>query len=91
MGYTFRLCSASAIIPITWTLVAMVPLAKTPAWTVPVLEASRKAIMNDDAWASRRRAQHRAWLAIAEASDWGTPQDVKRSHPKASILKGGAG
>lgn len=34
-------------------------------------------------------AQFRAWLAIAEASDWRTPQDVKRSHPKASILKGG--
>jgi homoserine O-acetyltransferase len=31
-------------------LVAMVPLAKTPAWTVAVLEASRKAIMNDAAW-----------------------------------------
>jgi homoserine O-acetyltransferase/O-succinyltransferase len=31
-------------------LVAMVPLAKTPAWTVAVLEASRKAIMNDPAW-----------------------------------------
>jgi homoserine O-acetyltransferase len=31
-------------------LVAMVPLAKTPAWTVAVLEASRKAIMNDAMW-----------------------------------------
>ena len=31
-------------------LVAMVPLAKTPAWTVAVLEASRKAIMKDAAW-----------------------------------------
>src|SRR3954453_8335830 len=31
-------------------LVAMVPLARTPAWTVAVLEASRKAIMNDAAW-----------------------------------------
>jgi homoserine O-acetyltransferase len=31
-------------------LVAMVPLAKTPAWTVTVLEASRKAIMMDAAW-----------------------------------------
>src|SRR5262249_13213230 len=31
-------------------LVAMVPLAKTPAWTVMVLEASRKAIMLDPAW-----------------------------------------
>jgi homoserine O-acetyltransferase len=31
-------------------LVAMVPLAKTPAWTVAVLEASRKAIQTDPAW-----------------------------------------
>ncbi|HXB79256.1 MAG TPA: alpha/beta fold hydrolase [Bradyrhizobium sp.] len=30
-------------------LVAMVPLAKTPAWSVAVVEASRKAIMNDPA------------------------------------------
>src|ERR1700754_5204754 len=29
------------------SLVALVPLAKTPAWTVTVLEASRKAIMLD--------------------------------------------
>ena len=35
------------------------------------------------------RAQYEAWLAIAEAAGWKTPQDVKRSHPKASILKGG--
>src|SRR3954468_11156561 len=31
-------------------LVAIVPLAKTPAWNVAVLEASRKAIMTDPAW-----------------------------------------
>ncbi len=31
-------------------LVAMVPLAKTPAWTVAVLETTRKAIMDDPAW-----------------------------------------
>jgi len=31
-------------------LVAMVPLTRTPGWTVAVLEASRKAIMNDPAW-----------------------------------------
>ena len=31
-------------------LVAMVPLARTPAWTVAVLEASRRAIMLDPAW-----------------------------------------
>lgn len=32
------------------SLVAMVPLAKTPGWTVAVLEATRKAIMTDPAW-----------------------------------------
>jgi len=31
-------------------LVAMVPLTKTPGWTVAVLEATRKAIMNDPDW-----------------------------------------
>jgi homoserine O-acetyltransferase len=31
-------------------LVAMVPLAKTPAWTVVVLETTRRAIMLDPAW-----------------------------------------
>ena len=35
------------------------------------------------------RAQFDAWLAIVESADWKTPQDVKRAHPKASILKGG--
>jgi homoserine O-acetyltransferase len=31
-------------------LVAIVPLAKTPGWTVAVLQASREAIMDDPAW-----------------------------------------
>jgi homoserine O-acetyltransferase len=31
-------------------LVALVPLARTPAWSVAVMEASRKAIMLDAAW-----------------------------------------
>lgn len=35
------------------------------------------------------RKQYEAWLAIAEAADWRGPFDVKRSHPKASILKSG--
>jgi len=35
------------------------------------------------------RAQYEAWRAIAERSQWKTPEDVKRSHSKASILKGG--
>lgn len=48
-------------------------------------------------WASRigrkgikaARAQYQAWLAIAESAQWRTPEDVKKSHPKSSILKGG--
>src|SRR5690242_16415347 len=35
------------------------------------------------------RAQYEVWLTIAGQAQWRTPQDVKRSHPKASILKGG--
>jgi len=35
------------------------------------------------------RAQFDAWLVIAEQAQWRTPEDVKRSHPKASILKSG--
>ncbi len=35
------------------------------------------------------RSQYDAWLAIAEAARWRNPEDVKVSHPKASILKGG--
>ncbi len=35
------------------------------------------------------RAQYGAWLAIASRAAWRAPNDVKNSHPKASILKGG--
>lgn len=35
------------------------------------------------------RSQFDAWLAIATQARWRTPEDIKRSHPKASILKGG--
>jgi mRNA interferase HigB len=35
------------------------------------------------------RAQYDAWRAIAETAQWQTPDEVKKSHPKASILKGG--
>lgn len=34
------------------------------------------------------RSQYDAWLAIAQAAQWRNPEDVKVSHPKASILKG---
>ena len=35
------------------------------------------------------RSQYDAWLAIAESADWKTPEDVKKAHPKASVLRGG--
>jgi mRNA interferase HigB len=35
------------------------------------------------------RSQYDAWLAIAGAADWKTPEDVKKAHPKASVLKCG--
>jgi mRNA interferase HigB len=43
----------------------------------------------DDRGIKAARAQYDAWLAIAESADWRTPEEVKKSHPKASILKGG--
>jgi mRNA interferase HigB len=33
------------------------------------------------------RTQYDAWLAIVGAAQWRTPEDVKASYPKASILK----
>ena len=35
------------------------------------------------------RSQYDAWRAIVERSEWKTPGDVKKAHPKASILKSG--
>ena len=37
---------------------------------------------------SAARSQYDAWLAIARHAQWRDPEAVKRSHPKASILKG---
>src|SRR5262245_31982791 len=35
------------------------------------------------------RSQYDVWLAIAGQARWRNPEEVKASHPKASILKGG--
>ena len=35
------------------------------------------------------RTQYNAWREIAARAEWRTPEDIKASHPKASILKGG--
>jgi mRNA interferase HigB len=34
------------------------------------------------------RTQYNAWLAVVGSAQWRTPEDVKASYPKASILKG---
>ncbi len=34
------------------------------------------------------RSQYDAWLHIVGGAQWRTPEDVKASYPKASILKG---
>ena len=35
------------------------------------------------------KSQFDAWLTLASEAEWRNPEDVKRSHPRASILKGG--
>jgi mRNA interferase HigB len=35
------------------------------------------------------RSQYDAWLEIVARADWRNPEDIKRSYPKASILKAG--
>jgi mRNA interferase HigB len=35
------------------------------------------------------RSQYEAWLLIVDHARWQTPEDVRASHPKASILKAG--
>ena len=35
------------------------------------------------------RTQYQAWLDIVTRAHWRNPDDVKASHPKASILKAG--
>jgi mRNA interferase HigB len=35
------------------------------------------------------RSQYDAWWDIVSRAEWRSPEDVKASHPKASILKGG--
>ncbi len=35
------------------------------------------------------RAQYDAWLGIVARAAWRNPEDVRLSHPKASVLKAG--
>lgn len=47
------------------------------------------AARRGDKGAAAARSQYHAWLTISKAADWRIPEDIKQSHPKASILKGG--
>jgi mRNA interferase HigB len=38
---------------------------------------------------SSARSQYDVWLAIARRAQWGNPEEVEESHPRASILKAG--
>lgn len=67
-------------------LVAMVPLLRTPAWTVTVLEASRKAIMLDPAWNGGNykdppAAGIRLWRDIVGVLAGGTPEMLRDQFP----------
>jgi mRNA interferase HigB len=53
-----------------------------------IVETYFAAHIGDQGIGAARR-QYNAWLAIADRSTWRDPQNVKASHPKASILKGG--
>ena len=35
------------------------------------------------------RSQYDVWLTIARHAQWRNPEEVKASHPRASILRGG--
>jgi mRNA interferase HigB len=63
---------------------------------VPVLDfESQQKIRPENNWGElghkgikATRTQYNAWLAIVGRAQWRTPEDVKASYPKASILKG---
>ena len=67
-------------------LIAMVPLLRTPAWTVTVLEASRKAIMLDPAWKGGEyttppEAGIRLWRDIVTILASRTPEQLNAQFP----------
>jgi len=68
------------------SLVAMVPLAKTPAWTVAVLDATRAAIMLDPEWkggnyTSPPEQGIRLWRKILSFLSARSPEMYKEQFP----------
>jgi len=69
-------------------LVALTPMAKTPAWSVAVNEATRKALMADAAWNGGNYTQQpekgwRAWVDVLLTLATRTPEGLKGDNPHA--------
>jgi mRNA interferase HigB len=47
------------------------------------------AVHRGDRGIRAARSQFDVWLAIARGARWSSPEDLKSSHPRTSILKGG--
>lgn len=69
-------------------LIALTPMAKTPAWSVAVNEATRKALMADAAYDNGNYTQQpekgwRAWVDVLLTLATRTPDGLKAEFPKA--------
>lgn len=69
-------------------LVALTPMAKTPAWSVAVNEATRKALTADSTYNNGNYTQQpekgwRAWVDVLLTLATRTPDGLKDAYPKA--------
>ena len=69
-------------------LVALTPMARTPAWSVAVNEATRKALMADASWnngnyTSQPEQGWRAWVDVLLTLATRTPEGLKAEFPNA--------
>lgn len=70
------------------TLVALTPMAKTPAWSVVVNETTRKALMADATWnngnyTTQPEKGWRAWVDVLLTLATRTPEGLKADFPNA--------
>lgn len=69
-------------------LIALTPMAKTPAWSVAVNEATRKALMADETWNDGNYTKQpekgwRAWADVLLTIATRTPEGLKAEYPNA--------
>jgi homoserine O-acetyltransferase len=74
-------------------LIALTPMAKTPAWSVAVNEATRKALTADAAYNNGDYAQQpekgwRAWVDVLLTLATRTPEGLKAAYPNALDVVG---